>query len=119
MAKAHIEVNVFVGEEPKCQVFIFDEQKKIDLATTRNNTLQVVKDSLPLNYIFTKPVEKQERASIPVASGQETFVSLAKCLVHDDEDSINLYLQETESVASTLSTPKPKCLHQQPVFKYF
>lgn len=122
MAKAHIEVNVFVGEELKCQVFISDKQKEIDLATTRNNVLQVVKDFLPLNYIFTKPVGKQERARIPVASGQETFVSLGKCLVHDDEDSLNLHLQETESVAkrtsSTISTPKPKRLRQQPVFKY-
>lgn len=123
MAKAHIEVNVFVGEELKCQVFISDEQKEIDLATTRNNVLQVVNDFLPLNYIFTKPVGKQERARIPVASGQETFVSLGKCLVHDDDDSLNLYLQETELVAkrasSELSTPKPKRLRQQPVFKYF
>ena len=123
MANSHIEVNVFVGEELRCQVFITDEQKEIDLATTRNNVLQVVKDFLPLNYIFTKPVGKQEATLIPVASGQETFVSLGKCLVHDDEDSLNLYLQETESVAkrtsSTLSTPKPKRLRQQPVFKYF
>ena len=74
-------------------------------------------------YIFTKPVGKQEPARIPVASGQETFVSLGKCLAHDDEDSLNLYLQETESAAkrtsSTLSTPKPKRLRQQPIFKYF
>ena len=123
MAKAHIEVNVFVGEELKCQVFIGEEQKEIDLATTRNNVLQVVKDFLPLNYIFTKPVGKQEHARIPVASGQETFVKLGKCLVHDDEDSVNLYLQETESVAkrtsSAPSPPKPKRLRQQPVFKYF
>ena len=123
MAKAHIEVDVLVGEELKYQVFISDEQKEIDLATTRDNVLQVVKDFLPLNYILTKPVGKQERTCIPVASGQETFVSLGKCLVHDDEDSLNLYLQETESAAkrtsSTLSTLKPKRLRQQPVFKYF
>lgn len=81
-----------------------------------------MKDFLPLNYIFTKPVGKQERARIPVTSGQETVVSLGKCLIHDDKNSLNLHLQETDSVAkrtsSTLSTPKPKRLYQQPVFKY-
>jgi len=53
MANSHIEVNVFVAEELGCQVFITGEQKEIDLATTRNNVVQVVKDFLPLNYIFT------------------------------------------------------------------
>ena len=120
---AHIEVNVFVGEELKCQVFITDEQKEIDLTTTRNDVLQVVKDFLPLNFLFTKPVGKQESARIPVAPGQETFVILGKCLVHDEDDSLNLYLQQTESAgkrpSSTLNSPKPKRLRQQPVYKYF
>lgn len=120
---AHMEVNVFVGEELKCQVFITDEQKEIDLTTTRNDVLQVVKDFLPLNFLFTKPVGKQESARIPVAPGQETFVKLGKCLVHDEDDSLNLYLQQTESAgkrpSSTLNSPKPKRLRQQPVYKYF
>lgn len=120
---AHIEVNVFVGEELKCQVFITDEQKEIDLTTTRNDVLQVVKDFLPLNFLFTKPVGKQESARIPVAPGQETFVILGKCLVHDEDDSLNLYLQQTESAgkrpSSMLNSPKPKRLRQQPVYKYF
>lgn len=114
---AHIEVNVFVGEELKCQVFITDEQKEIDLTTTRNDVLQVVKDFLPLNFLFTKPVGKQESTRIPVAPGQETFVKLGKCLVHDEDDLLNLYLQQTESAGKrpsiTLNSPKPKRLRQQ------
>ena len=71
MMKAHIKVNMFVWEELKCPVFISAEQKEIDLATTRNNVLHVVKDFLPLNCIFTKLVGKQEHTCIPVASEQD------------------------------------------------
>ena len=52
MAKSHIEVNVFVGEELKCQVFITDEQKKINLATTRNNVLQAKTNKNDVKNVF-------------------------------------------------------------------
>lgn len=77
---AHIEVNVFVGEELKCQVFITDEQKEIDLTTTRNDVLQVVKDFFPLTsysqsllenktvHVFLWPLDKKPLSNLENAS---------------------------------------------------
>ena len=98
MAKAVNEVNVYVRDALKCQVFISDDQKKMDLSSARTEVIEIVKDFLPDSFIFTKRVGDQP---IPVANGQEDVVTLEKCLV-EDNGTIGLYLEEKTAEAFTI-----------------
>ena len=84
MAEALNEVSVSVGGALKCQVFISNQHKVLNLMMARNNVMEVVKDFLPADsFIFTKRVGDQ---AIPVATGKENVVSLDKCRILNSGD---------------------------------
>lgn len=117
MAGAVNEVNVFVKEALKCQVYISNDQKTLNLSTARNEVMQVVEEFLPDSFIFMKQVGDQH---IPVAHGQEDVVSLEKCLVEDKNSTLCLYIEDTgkRPLSTSFVNPKPKRLRQQSVSKY-
>lgn len=112
------EIGVFVGEALKCQVFISNEEKLLNLVTARTKVMEVVKDFLPDSYIFTKRVGD---VAIPVATGQENLVSLEKCIVEDGKGALNLYVQEAAKrgpPSASSSMPKPKRMRQASLVKF-